>query len=387
VINLHISLTPFRNESRVLKETESLMRRNIAKIVYITALFEAGLAEHEDLDERRSVWRVKLKTRSWSKKFFVQLVKYFEFCWRVNEFAVQRKVRLINVHTLSLLPLGIWLKFRLGGKLVYDAHELETEAEGIVGFRKTVSKIVERLGIKFVDLTVVVSSQIESWYRSKYGVENIVSVLNCPAQKLLAKNSLLGDEFNVQATTKIALYQGGLVAGRGVELLLDAFESMQNNRYALVFMGYGELEESIKQSMIRCKNIHLKSAVPPAAVLDYTASADFGISIIEDSCLSYRYCLPNKLFEYIMARVPVVVSDLPEMRRVVDDFSIGVVLRDWSVESLLRALRDLEEMNSIELSRSLNRAAEYFSWENQEIILAQAYKKHVLSCPVEDVCL
>jgi glycosyltransferase involved in cell wall biosynthesis len=387
VINLHISLTPFRNESRVLKETESLMRRNIAKIVYIAALFEAGLAEHEDLDERRSVWRVKLKTRSWSKKFFVQLVKYFEFCWRVNEFAVQRKVRLINVHTLSLLPLGIWLKFRLGGRLVYDAHELETEAEGIVGFRKTVSKIVERLGIKFADLTVVVSSQIEAWYRSEYGIENIVSVLNCPARKLPTKNSLLGDEFNVQATTKIALYQGGLVAGRGVELLLDAFESMQNNRCALVFMGYGELEERIKQSTIRCKNIHLKSAVPPASVLDYTASADFGISIIEDSCLSYRYCLPNKLFEYIMARVPVVVSDLPEMRRVVDDFSIGVVLRDWSVESFVRALRDLEEMNSIELSRSLNRAAEYFSWENQEIILAQAYKKHVLSCPVEDVCL
>ena len=85
--NLHITLTPFRNETRILKETSSLIRSGLVQHVYIAALHEDGLKEQEEIDNSRSVWRVCLKSRRWSRGIIVQLVKYIEFSARVILYA------------------------------------------------------------------------------------------------------------------------------------------------------------------------------------------------------------------------------------------------------------------------------------------------------------
>jgi len=377
--NLHVTLTPFRGESRVLKETASLVQQGLVQRVFIVALFENGLREREDIDAVRTVWRVKLRSRNWPKNFISQLFKYVEFCWRVSSYANRNQVKMVNIHWLGLLPLGVWLKLRFGAKLIYDTHELETETMGLNGFRKAVSKVVERALIRFADLTIVVGKEIEKWYRKEYQINSIATVLNCPPYRQTQKTRLLRDEFNIPDSQKVVLYQGALSTGRGVELLLDAFENASDNRYVVIFMGYGELEKRIKDAVARCPRIRYKPGVPPSEVLAYTASADVGISAIEDSCLSYHYCLPNKMFEYVMAHVPVVVSNLPEMRNVVNTYGVGAVMQNWDDGSIFQALRRLEELNKDVLDRNLNVAAKEFSWQGQEEVMAQAYKTHILA--------
>ena len=248
MVNLHITLTPFLNASRVLKETGSLVQRGIAERVFIAALYTEGLHEFENIDEKRSVWRVKLRSRTWPKIFFFQFIKYLEFCWKISIYAERNRVKMVNVHKLSLLPLGVWLKFRLDAKLVYDAHELETETNGTQGFRKVVLKFTEFILIQFADLTIVVGWEIERWYRERHPNIPIVTVLNCPYYIETQRTQLLREEFNIPDHQKIILYQGGLVVGRGVEALLKAFKCTDDDRYVIIFMGYGELELVIKKA-------------------------------------------------------------------------------------------------------------------------------------------
>lgn len=380
--NLHISLTAFKNESRILKETDSLINSGLVDYVHIVALHEEGLQEREEVDSKRDVWRVKLKSRLLPKSLIFQIAKYVEFSIRVLVYARRKKIKLVNVHSLGLLPIGWAVKLITGGKLIYDAHELETETNGLRGFRKSLSKSIEKALIRKVALTIVVGGEIERWYQSSYIGLPIVTVMNCPLYRDQVSSNKLRLALNIPERYKIVLYQGALCSGRGVEFLLDSFKALKASNYTIVFMGYGELESSIKEVANSAPHIYFLPAVPPEEVLDYTASADIGVSLVEDASLSYRYCLPNKLFEYIIVRVPVIVSDLPEMKRVVNECKIGEVLNDWSPQSLISALEKLELMPADEREKNLNEAAKQFNWEVQEKKMINAYEKYVFGSQV-----
>ncbi len=375
--NLHITLTPFRNESRVLKETASLMRSELVQHVYIAALYEDGLKEHEEIDDMRTVWRIRLRSRKWSKRLFIQLIKYLEFFFRVSKYARIKKIKCVNIHHLGLLPLGIFLKFICRAKLVYDAHELETEKNGLTGFRQVLARYVERIFINYADLVIVVGDAINKWYREKYGLTNIITVLNCPEFQEPRKTQRLHDDLNIPKEKKIVIYQGGLVLGRGIEHLLKVFSEQDDQKHVLVCMGYGELESLIREYAQLNSNIYFHEAVAPTEVLKYTASADIGVFFVDNSNLSYYLCLPNKLFEYIMAGLPVIVNNAPEMSRVVNENQIGIVLNELTALSLNRALDDISKMNFKILIQNLRRTAESYSWDNQAPLMISAYKKYV----------
>lgn len=369
--NLHITLTPFLNESRVLRETASMLQAGIVDHVFVAALHEDGLVEREELDEQRSVWRVRLRSRRMSRSLPAQMLKFFEFSLRVIWFAWRRRIRLVNVHHLDLLPLGVFLKLTCGAQLVFDAHELETERFGLRGTRQALARRIERAFIRWADLVTVVSDSINEWYRQRYGIKCVATVLNCPEFRAAKRTTSLRDKLGIPSDKRIVLYQGGLSSGRGVEQLLDAFSQRDDGRHVLVVMGDGELAGEVRRLAAVHANIYHQDLVPPAEVLAHTSAADIGVSFIENSCLSYYYCLPNKVFEYIMAGVPVISSDLPEMRRVIEMYRVGVTISDLNVSSLNDCYAQLGRRSDLE--RCLTRASEVFSWENQERTMLDAY--------------
>ena len=148
-----------------------------------------------------------------------------------------------------------------------------------------------------------------------------------------------------------------------------------NNIPCIVFMGYGPLEETIKQESKQHENIYFYPAVNPDILLDYTSSADFGISTIEDSCLSYRYCLPNKMFEYLMAEIPVIVSNLDEMKRLVKENGIGVVAKENTPTGLKKAIEEIVMLNKTKLQKNIQKVKHIYNWEEQEKVLLQIYKE------------
>ena len=161
--NIHITLTEFRNESRVLKEISSLEASETFDSFTVIALGADDLPTDEAITSKAKVRRIRLLTRKLPKSAAFQLLKFIEFIFKCLLMVRKEKAQVVNVHTLALLPLGWLLKKLFKVKLVYDAHELETEKNGLHGFRQRISKHIESVFIHACDLVIVVGENIAGW--------------------------------------------------------------------------------------------------------------------------------------------------------------------------------------------------------------------------------
>ena len=156
--------------------------------------------------------------------------------------------------------------------------------------------------------------------------------------------------------------------------MLEAFEGLENENDVLVCMGYGILEGRIQQKSLSSKNIFFHQAVSPSILLNYTSSADYGILFYEDSCLNHRYCSPNKIFEYLMAGLPVLTSNLLEMKRLVENESVGIVAKENTVESFKDAIENSLKQKYAVIRANVYAARKKYCWEEQEKVLFKVYE-------------
>ena len=359
----------FINDSRVLKEGLSLLKHGYE--VEIIAHHDKGLKQEEH-QEGLKIKRLAYLDRTVTKSKLGKLKAYFSFIKESVNYC--KDFDILHCNDINMLPIGVIIKkfYKRDVKIVYDAHEYETETYALSGVQKKITKFSERFLIKYADKVITVSNSIANEYVKLYGIEKPALVLNTPPYKEVAKQDKFREAFGIEGKT-IFLYQGGLGRNRGIELLLEVFKSIDDNESIMVFMGYGELESTIIQASKESSNIFFHQAVSPTVLLDYTVSADFGIATIEDSCLSYRYCLPNKLFEYIMAEVPVIVSNLPEMRKVVRENAVGVVLEEETLQGITEAIKQAVALDKQEINRNLKKLKTIYNWEEQESVLIKLY--------------
>lgn len=233
----------------------------------------------------------------------------------------------------------------------------------------------ERWFIKSCKLVIVVGHAIEQWYRNEYKIDNIITVMNCPVYQKVAKHDHFRKEFNIPESAKIFIYQGALFAGRGLEEQIEAFAKINDPAYSIVFMGYGEMVEIVKEAAAKHPNIFFKPAVHPSIVLEYTSSADVGIAFTENVCLSYDYGLGNKLFEYLMAEIPCIVTNMKEMSNYVKKNGTGIVCEGSTADALIESVKSMEHFDFKGFKDRVESVKREYCWEQQESIMIEAYKK------------
>ena len=367
-----IVLNNFKNDSRVLKENISL--QNAGYDVQVVALHEEPLEEFDKV-QNVPVHRVKLKSRHWSKNRLIQLIKYCEFIYKVVKEYKQSDI--LHCNDLNALPIGVIIKkfFNKDAKIVYDAHEYEIN--DVPNQSKKSIKVkyyIENFFIKYADKVITVSDTIANEYVKLYAIEKPALVLNTPPYKEIAKKNIFRETLGIEENQTIFLYQGGLSKGRGIEILLDTFKSIDNKNIVIVFMGYGILESFIKNISKEYKNIYFHQAVSPDILLDYTSSADFGFLFYENTCLNHYYCSPNKMFEYLMSDIPVIVSNLYEMKRLVETNKIGTVAKENTPQGLKEAIKEAVKLDKKELKTNIQKLKTIYNWEEQEKVLLEIYK-------------
>ncbi|MDM8179065.1 glycosyltransferase [Marinobacter salarius] len=366
----NVVLNDFTNDTRVWKVSQSLVRAG--NVVSVVAVHNEGLKEYDEVSGV-NVERLKLATRSWSKIKIVQFIKYLEFL--IRSFVRFRKYDLIHCNDLGTLPIGVAIKiFGKDVKVVYDCHEYETEMDSIGRFEKILRKILERGLIKYADSVITVSSSIADEYRRLYSVARPALVLNCPVFYEIENRDVFRKSFGIRPDQKIFLYQGGLKSGRGIEILVDSFSNLANDKNVLIVMGYGPLQGLVEKAAQENDLVFFHSAVNPDVLLDYTCSADYGILFYEDTCLNHRYCSPNKMFEYLMAGLPVLTSDLFEMKRLVETEGVGIVARENTSNGFGQAVVDSLQQDYAAIQRNVFRARKKYCWEEQEKILKAVYE-------------
>jgi len=258
---------------------------------------------------------------------------------------------MVNCHSLSAMPACAALKRRHNASLIYEPHELESETSRMGGIASATMRGFERLMLRDVDHVILVSDSIRNWYRTNQRVSACSTIPNCPPLTEARQSDYLRQTFGIAKGRAVFLYHGILNRGRGIERLLEAFRH-DGLDAELVLLRYSPLSPGEWRSD---RNVHWHPGVAPERLLTIAASADFGVSLIEPISLSYEYCLPTKLFDYIMARKPVLVSDTVEQAKVVREFNIGVVVDHESSQAIRSAVQQLVDRGRPRIGQGLRR--------------------------------
>jgi glycosyltransferase involved in cell wall biosynthesis len=374
-INVHMFLTPFIHETRMLRITNSLAQAKVFDKIYIIAcLRDEGVIEHESLDEKRQVWRVPtvIKRRTNLSKTLNML----EWSLRAWRFLRDKEVKCVNPHSFAVLPLAVIFKLFKGCHLIYDTHEIETETGETVGMRGLVSKFLERLLVRFADAVAVTSDGHGKWYRREYDLKNVWVIKNFPyrVRAPLPKENILKKQFHIGKGELLFIYQGLISKGRGTDLLMRVFAKMPKDKH-IVFMGFGEDVDTVKAYAKMCTNIHYYPAVKPHDVPLYTSGADVGIHMMDDSCINHLYALPNKPMEYMNAGVPAIVSNLPDMSALIREAGAGWIIPVNDENRLAQLVYSLTPKKIVEKQAKAFIWSKSHNWEGEEKKLLAMYRQ------------
>lgn len=374
MLNLHLYPSNYKNESRIEKIANSISLLNIFSKIDLVGCGDNELVKVNDIISIRLLGR----TNPIGSSLLYKIISFLYWYTAVLKKYSVSELKCVNAHSLSSLVLGVILKKRSSCYLIYDTHELETETHSMRGYRKKIAKLIERKLIKYCDHVFVVSESIANFYCKEYEIQRPTVLLNSPPKiDLIESKDLFRTNLLIPQKNKIFLYQGVLSVGRGIQEILESFTELpsKNINACVVFMGYGPLEDVIKSYAARYSNIYFHEAVSPNVILEYTASADFGFSLINNICLSYYYCMPNKLFEYGMTGLPAIVSNNPDMANYVNLYNTGFVLDKINSKKIIETVVKAVNTDLSVMRANCIKAASLNSWDKQNIKLSVIYRE------------
>jgi glycosyltransferase involved in cell wall biosynthesis len=288
-------------------------------------------------------------------------------------------IHVHDVHLLGVAARSVGRAHIAGNppKLIYDSHEFvpglaKSSRHAAIGWAS-----LEREYIHRADRIVTVSKPMAELIAREYGLSSIPDVvMNTPDSGIQTSVSVR-KAAGVADSIPLVVYSGGITPERGVRTLVEAIGRLdrahlvlvtERDRYTL------ELEE-LASAAGYLDRVHVLPYVPPDEVAAFLESATIGVSPISSAPLSHRVTLPNKIFEYMHARLPVVVSDCPATADLVRDHGIGEVFASGDTDDLTRTI-DHVLRNLATYHASYDRQPELldrYSWEAQRENLLRIY--------------
>lgn len=359
-----------KTNSRALRQLHLLSKLNLSILV----LGLGDSSEIGNLNIQNATLQYLLKPTGKGPVFFWRVHRQFE--------SVLRNVKSTVYHASDLytLPAMHRAASRHQAHLVFDSRELYTHLPAAIR-RPWVGvtwKAIQHLYIRRADCVYTVSESIAQHLQKYFRLNTVHLMRNVPRpQSLVPKNSLR-KHLDLPSDTKIVLHQGSLQQHRGGTAMVEAMRHTDDA--VLVFMGGGPLKPEIQRRVNESKldsKIRFMDPVPPDQLLSFTASADLGLTFLEDCCLNHRYALPNKLFEYLAAGIPVIASNLPEIAQVLERFDVGCVVPSGDAKALGNALNHAIKNPELrqKWSQNTSHVQEFFNFATESEHFITPYRR------------
>lgn len=322
------------------------------------------------------VIELTIKTRFLKSNIFFP-IRVIEGLSRIYIEARKQKADIYVAITVEDLLIAYLIKRFTKTKLVYNANELE-------GHRKLFkSKLIQTIANKLIRVTekhilrradCIIAADLE---RSKimeewYNLKRVETIRNVPIYHDCQKLNLISEKLSLNIDYKILLYQGIIAPGRGAESSIIASSQINNQKFVLVLLG--EIENGYKAILLNIAKkynfdrLYFISAVPWQELLYWTSSADISMVLIENVSLSYYLAAPNKLYESIMAEVPYIASNFPEIKHVHNIANAGILVSPYDIKeishSIERLLSDNEFIQTCKCNANV--AKEVFNWNMEK---------------------
>ena len=356
------------HDSRVVNLIDSLSKINIDTT---TISFDWKTANFKSQFGKTNIYKLD-KSKS-------SLIYYFKFFFLLVRDLLKHKANYYFAEDIYTLPIVYFFAKRNKGKIYYNSREIYGHLAGLRN-KNIVQKIIAKVESKFirkVDLVLVTGEMDATFLRDAYSIDNFMVLRNLPKYQKEIQKIDLRKNLQISEKEKIILYQGVLLEGRGISKIINILGKVPNTHFVIVGEGeYRKQFESIAAKSNVSNKIHFLGAVNHTVLLNYTASADIGLALIENISISYYYALPNKLFEYIMAGVPILASNLPQMKKVIDDYNVGRYVDPEDEDDLISKLSEMlnNDNKLAEFKSNCKFAAKELNWDaefdkNKEILL------------------
>ncbi|MEI7723704.1 MAG: glycosyltransferase [Bacteroidota bacterium] len=260
-------------------------------------------------------------------------------------------------------------------RVLYDSHEICAENIGIADkkIRKNTIIVLEHLLLKRIGAMVSVSNAAAAYFSHKYKIQLPTVITNCPykSNMPIAKDKAL-DGFE-------ALYQGQMYQGRGYEEFVRSAGFLKNN-ITLVIRGYGSIEGELRK-IVADENlgnrVRFDGPVEIKDIVSKASESHLGVVLTQPLNINFKLTVSNKIFEYIHAGLPVLLSDIPEHRYLNEKFNFGIIVNEFSPTGIAECINFLatnpEKYNV--LRNNAIKASDTMCWENESKKLIGIYNR------------
>ena len=365
----HITINPINYERRIINQARTALSAG-NRVVIITIGRKREPATEET--PFGSLYRIRSPFISGGP------LKFLHFNFRL--FFLLRRIQadILHVHDLWVLPASTIAARISKIKLVYDAHEYYAGLEYFNhhSIRKYLWLFAEARFIRHADILLTVSEPLAQKYRKRYP-----EIPECRVIRNLPKLEIPSRDLArplPRLCEKMLVYHGHLKPGRGLFNLIRALALTPDT--GLVIIGGGELHAQVQRLISELKlsdRIILQDYIDLSALISTSAQADIGVALFEPTSQNYRYALPNKFFEYIMAGLPVLTSNIETLHEYVQKYDVGRSVDPSDPEKIAGVIREMTgDRDAMEKWRRNSRAAaETLNWDNESVKLQNIYEK------------
>ena len=343
---LHITHTDINFDNRILKEITALSEVDDYEIYALGVCDPLGSRTKLETDAKVKMIKLYSRKLIFLPRFLRHGLNLLELFFPMILRGILYKPSVIHCHDTLVLPIGALIKIFTGSKLIYDAHELESNKNGQTAFLSKATLFIERICWPLVTALISVSPSILDWYEKNLGCKKNALILNSPYIKKFKdeasnyKKNYFNNLYGIPKDRLVFTYLGMFEKGRGIEYAVKAFSSREIKSH-IIFIGHGSLESEIMLASKRSNNIHLHNPVPHEEVVPLVKNANIGLCIVENISLSDYFCLPNKLFEYSFSGIPVLASNFPDIANYVSLFNLGTCT-EINEEAIISSIQDIE---------------------------------------------
>lgn len=374
----------FTNDNRVFRAANTVQEHvgNVTLLAY----YRENLKEREVLGFGFNLLRIKTTIPVLLPNQVKNYFRYQIFKFKSKRIANKIKPEIVHCHDYNTLFLGIYCKKKFGSLLIYDNHEFFQDLSYLHRYpliiRRRIALFERKVLKKYVDFFIVVSEGIAKEYQ-KYFTREIFVVRNIPDETNYNALAIYPHHDEIDSRLKELKEQGknlllhigvNLSKGRGFRYSIDLLKQLPEN-YVLVIFG-AKSDIDIKKlllldyvSAIKNRIVIFKQA-PTNQIYQFKDYFSFGLSLIEPIYFSYKYSLPNKLFEYVAMGLPIIVSDIPEQEKLVRKYNNGIIAKlDDCVNASMEILKYNPDRNNLELLKK------ELSWETEKNKLLEIYEQ------------
>ncbi len=343
----------------------------LQELGYEITLIGRELPESLPLDRNYRTIRMKLVFR---KKFLF----YAEYNLRLFFKLLSLKGDVYLANDLDTLLPNYLVSKLFSKKLVYDSHELFTEVPELT-HRPPIRKVwlnIEKYIFPKLKNVYTVNKSIALFYQKRYQIP--VKVIRNIAPKLKNKEIDTDLAKKIKGKKKMLILQGtGINMDRGAEEAINIMKYLDDSILYIIGGGdiFNELKDLVKKTNLTDK-VFILNKMPYEELMEYTKIADLGLSLDKGSNLNYEYSLPNKIFDYIQAEIPLFVSNRVEVAQIVNKNQIGYVTQSHDPKTLAKEIRNLlRDQNKISIwKKNLEKASDQYNWEKESKKLKEIFR-------------